>query len=422
MPPPVRKDRSPQVLLAALLPASSALQRSWNNLCSVCCVSQTEEKSAPAENEKPKKRRSWWRIVGIFFGIVVLLLIGARLALPGFLRWYVNRTIDQNPLYDGKITDIEVHLWRGAYTITEVRLLKTTGNVPVPLFSAKKLELAIQWDALLHRRLVGKIVIDQPELNFVDAPSESDSQTGAGGPWLQIIRDLFPFKINSCEIHDGSIHFRAFQRDPPVDVYLSHLDGAIKNLTNIRDETTPMMATVDATALAMDQARFEYHMKFNPFSYRPNFQIAVRLLGLDVTQTNALARSYGAFDFERGYFDLVVELNAKAGGLQGYVKPLFRDIKVFSLKNDIKKDNPLQLFWEALVGLATDILKNQPRDQFGTQIPITGTLDNPREDILVTVGNILRNAFIRAYLPRLEGTTPDIDWMQFGAPAVEETH
>jgi hypothetical protein len=385
-------------------------------------VSQREEKSAPASSEPKKKRRSWWRIVGIFLAIVVILLIGARLALPSFLRWYVNRTIDQNPLYDGKITDIEVHLWRGAYTITEIRLLKTTGNVPVPLFSAKKLELAIQWDALLHRRLVGKIVIDQAELNFVDAPSESDSQTGAGGPWLQIIRDLFPFKINSCEIHDGSIHFRAFQRDPPVDVYLSHLDGAIKNLTNIRDETTPMMATVDATALAMDQARFEYHMKFNPFSYRPNFQIAVRLLGLDVTQTNALARSYGAFDFERGYFDLVVELNAKAGGLQGYVKPLFRDIKVFSLKNDIKKDNPLQLFWEALVGLATDILKNQPRDQFGTQIPIRGSLDNPREDILVTIGNILRNAFIRAYLPRLEGTTPDIDWMQFGAPSVEESH
>lgn len=183
-----------------------------------------------------------------------------------------------------------------------------------------------------------------------------------------------------------------------------------------------MMATVDATALAMDQAQFEYHMKFDPFSYRPNFQLAVRLLGLDVTQINALARSYGAFDFERGYFDLVVELNARAGGLQGYVKPLFRDIKVFSLKNDIKKDNPLQLFWEALVGLATDVLKNQQRDQFGTQIPITGTLDRPNEDILVTIGNVLRNAFIRAYLPRLEGTTPDIDWMQFGAPSVEETH
>ena len=33
------------------------------------------------------------------------------------------------------------------------------------------------------------------------------------------------------------------------------------------------------------------------------------------------------------------------------------------------------------------------------------------------IGNVLRNAFIRAYLPRLQGTAaPDIDWLQFGPP------
>jgi hypothetical protein len=385
-------------------------------------VTHTEEQSAPAAQEPKKKRHLFWRIVGITAIFLVVVLIAARLTLPSFLRWYVNRTIDQNPLYDGKISDIEVHLYRGAYTIKEIRLLKTTGNVPVPLFAAERVDLAIEWDALLHRKIVGRIVMEKPELNFVDAQSDSDDQTGAGGPWLQIIRDLFPFKINSCEIKDGSIHFRAFQKDPPVDVYLSHLDGAIRNLTNRRDETTPMLATVDATALAMDQAKFEYHMKFDPFSYRPHFELAVRLLGLDVTQINQLAKAYGAFDFERGYFDLVVELNARAGGLEGYVKPLFRNLKVFSLKADIKDDNPIQFFWEALVGLASEVFKNQPRDQFGTQIPISGTLTNSKIDILSTIGNVLRNAFIRAYLPRLEGNSPDIDWMQFGAPSVEEHH
>jgi hypothetical protein len=385
-------------------------------------VPDQEEQSAPSAGKPKKKRHIFWRIVGITAIVLVVVLIAARLTLPGFLRWYVNRTIDQNPFYDGKISDIEVHLWRGAYTITEVRLLKTTGNVPVPLFAAKRVDLAIEWDALRKRKLVGRIIIEKPELNFVDAESDAGDQTGVGGPWLDIIRDLFPFKINSCEIHDGSIHFRAFQKDPPVDVYLSHLDGTIKNLTNIDDETTPLLSTVDATALAMDQGKFEYHMKFDPFSYRPTFQIAVRLLGLDVTQTNALARAYGAFDFQRGYFDLVVELDAKEGTLEGYVKPLFRNIKVFSLKKDIQKDNPIQLFWEALVGLATELLKNQPRDQFGTQVPISGTMENSKIDLLTTIGNVLRNAFIRAYLPRLEGNTPDIDWMQFGAPSIEEHH
>ena len=63
--------------------------------------------------------------------------------------------------------------------------------------------------------------MDEPELNFVDAPDESSGQSGEGGPWLKMLDDLFPFRINSAIVRNGSVHFRAFQTNPPVDVYLS---------------------------------------------------------------------------------------------------------------------------------------------------------------------------------------------------------
>src|SRR4051812_42921684 len=96
-----------------------------------------EPKQAEKEAKPPaprKKRRRWGRIGGVAFLFIIVLLVIGRLMLPWALRSYVNRTLDQNPLYDGKIGDIDVHLWRGAYSIQDVRLVKTTGNVPVPLF------------------------------------------------------------------------------------------------------------------------------------------------------------------------------------------------------------------------------------------------------------------------------------------------
>src|SRR5205814_4757159 len=213
-------------------------------------------------------------------------------------------------------------------------------------------------------------------------------------------------------IRNGSVHFRAFHTDPPFDLYLSHLEGSIENLTNIGNEITPMIATVKAKALAMDHAPFEFQMKLDPFSYRPSFQLALRLVGLDVTKINSLTRAYGAFDFEKGFFDFVVELDCKEGTLEGYVKPLFRDIRIFSLKKDIAEDNIVQAFWEALLGFTTGVLKNQPRDQFGTVIPLRGEIDGPQTALLTALGNVLRNAFIRAYLPRLEGRTRDIDKLE----------
>jgi hypothetical protein len=200
------------------------------------------------------------------------------------------------------------------------------------------------------------------------------------------------------------------------------VNGSIENLSNIRDDTTPLVATVQASATAMDQAKLDFKMTLDPFSYHPTFHMALRLLGLDVTKINDLALSYGHFDFKRGWFDLVVEADSKEGQMTGYVKPLFRNLKVLSVIQDIKEDNPLQFFWQAVVGFTTNILKNRSRDQFGTLIPFTADVTTAtKTDILATIGNILRNAFVRAYLPRVQNdVATSTDELQFGAPDFTE--
>ncbi len=362
----------------------------------------------------PRKRHRGWRRFGIFLLVLAVLAGVGRAMLPRAVRGYVNRTLDRNPLYAGNIGEVQIHLWRGAYSIQDVRISKTAGNVPVPFFAAKRVDFAIQWNALLHRRAVGRVLLEQPEINFVDASSEGEAQTGANGPWLQMIADLFPFKINSAVIKNGSVHFRAYQGKKPLDVYLSQVEASIDNLGNIRDETNPLVSTVQATALVMDQAKFEYKMTLDPFSYRPTFHMAVRVLGLDVTKINDLALAYGKFDFKRGWFDLVLETDSKEGQLTGYAKPLFRNLKVFSLAEDLKEDNVLQFFWQALVGATTSVFKSQSRDQFGTLIRFSGDLSGTTTmDLLDSVRNVLRNAFVRAYLPRLEGGWESVEGLKF---------
>jgi hypothetical protein len=205
-------------------------------------------------------------------------------------------------------------------------------------------------------------------------------------------------------------------------VYLSHLNATIDDLGNIRRQTNPLVTRVDATALVMDQANLQLKMSLDPFSYRPTFHLGVRMLGLDATRLNDLALAYGKFDFKRGWFDLVIETDAKEGQITGYVKPLFRDLKVFSLAQDLREDSALQFFWQALVGGATTLLKNRTRDQFGTLVPFSGDVSTATTtDILATIGNVLRNAFVRAYLPRLEnGQSVAGGGIEFGAPDFAE--
>src|SRR5690348_12723986 len=93
--------------------------------------------------DRPRAKHRRLRITGfIFLGLIVILGI-ARLILPWVLRDYVNRTLDRNPLYSGTIGRVQVHVVRGAYSIHDVRISKTTGDVPVPFFSAKEVDFAI---------------------------------------------------------------------------------------------------------------------------------------------------------------------------------------------------------------------------------------------------------------------------------------
>ena len=49
----------------------------------------------------------------------------------------------------------------------------------------------------------------------------------------------------------------------------------------------------------------------------------------------------------------------------------------------------------------------------------TGDVTGPQPDIIVTIGNVLRNAFIRAYLPKLQHGQR-IEGMQFQPPSLDE--
>ena len=107
---------------------------------------------------------------------ILLILIAVRIALPYIVKDYVNKTLSEIPGYKGEVGDIDISLWRGAYEIQMVSLVKTDGKVPVPFFSADEIDLSVQWGALFEGSIVGEIVLANPKINFVACPTKEQSQ------------------------------------------------------------------------------------------------------------------------------------------------------------------------------------------------------------------------------------------------------
>lgn len=334
--------------------------------------------------------------------VLIALLIAARVAMPYFVLRYVNQKINEMPDYGGHIDDVDIHLWRGAYTVRGIDIVKTGGGVPVPFFSAPDVDFSVEWRALFQGSLLAKIIFNRPLINFVAGPTEETSQVGVDKPWLSVIKELFPLQINRFEVFDGAVHYRDFHSKPKIDLPVDRIHMIATNLTNSSKLSKTLIAHIEATAIVFDSGRFGVKVRLDPRPARATFDLAATVEPIPLEKLNDFTRAYAGFDFQKGTFAFATELAAKDGHVEGYMKPIFDDIVIADLK-DIAR-NPLKLAWEGLIGGVTRLLRNQPKNRFATRIPISGDFDAPRAAVLPAIGNLFRNEFVRAYQGDLDGT------------------
>lgn len=334
--------------------------------------------------------------------VVVVLLVALRVALPFLVQWYVNKTLDEMPDYDGRIGEVDIKLWRGAYEIEDIEIVKTTGKVPEPFFSCKRMELSVEWKALFQGAFVGEIFFQSPIITFVQGPTEATTQVGVDKPWLEVIDKLFPLDINRFEVAQGIVRYRDFHSTPKVNLEIDRIEMLATNLTNSLKLSKTLVAKIDISGRVFKESGLKSQIRFDPGTHDPTFDVDLKVNPFPLVQLNDFTKAYAGFDFERGTMELAMELAANEGNLKGYVKPLLDNAAILNLRKDAS--NPLALVWESLVGGLSRIFRNQPHNRFATKIPIEGTFKDPKVGIWPTIGNVFKNGFIRVFQGDLENT------------------
>jgi hypothetical protein len=336
-------------------------------------MATTVNRSGTANKSRVRKHRRRTTIL-IVLGSLLVLLIGLRIALPYILLRVVNRELTQIEGYSGHVDDIDVALIRGAYTLKNTKLDKVGGKVPVPFFSAPVIDLSLEWGALFHGAIDGKIRAEHPILNFVKGPSEATSQTKIDSSWVDVVKKLMPLKINRLEINEGEIHYRDFYSNPKVDIFTKRVHILAENLSNAKHNKEIMPSTAEASAQVYG-GQATLHMKLNVLSKIPVFEAKAELVSLDITNLNDFLQAYAKLDVKSGHISIYMEAATKDNVVRGYTKPIIKDLKVVNWEKD--KDHPLKLAWEAVVGSVAWVFKNHGKDQLATKVEFEGSLKSP---------------------------------------------
>ena len=347
------------------------------------------------------KRWWFWLLVAV---IAVTAVVHVYLAV--WVRDYVNRKLSEIPGYRAHVEAVTLHLWRGAYQIHNVEIKKTSGDVPVPFYSCPLVDLSVEWRALWDRAFVGEIDMYGAKLNFVNGPSKAEQQAAIDEPWTEKIRQLFPVKINRFAVHNGEVHYRDLGKSPKVDVVVDDVQIVGTNLTNSKKLSKTLNAEIEMTGRPLRSGELRSRLDLDPYAKKPTFAVKLELSELPLVKLNDFAKAYGGFTFENGTFRMATEMTAKNGSFTGYVEPIFDKMGIFNPAHDA--ENPISFVWQAILGGVTEIVRNHSKDRFGTRVPYSGTFDNPSPDVITTVFNAFRNAFVKAFEGKLENEHLDL--------------
>jgi hypothetical protein len=345
-----------------------------------------------------KKRKIGYWLLGI-----LIFLIALRIALPSIVKWYLNnKVLNQLEDYRGQVDDVDLSLWRGAYQIKDVNIVKINTEVEEPFVDIREIDLSIQWKALWKGHIVGEVVVYDATVNFSFSEDENKQQTGTEEDWTQLVKDLLPIKINRFVIENSQVELVNLLSATNTNISLADLDLQITNIQNTVSADDPALpSTVKASAnMPGYGGQLTLTARAMLLQQIPDFDYNLKFEKAQLTKFNKIAEHFTGMTFEKGSISVYSEMAMKKGEFEGYIKPLIKDMLIFSWKEENRKVG--QWFKEFFSEGIKELFENQKEQQLATKIPLSGDLGDVNTEIWTTIVNALRNAYIQAFQYQLD--------------------
>ncbi len=336
---------------------------------------------------RPSKKRN--TIVSIFIALILLYLFSNYIILS-ILRHKLN----QNPDYEITVSSAYFNPFIGSYHINGVSVRETSDPTSIYL-SVESIVPKIQWGALvLHGRLVGKIIFNQPNLSIINHPKKVKKISpplSMEEQWQFFTKNIFPIGLNAIDIYNGNIAYTDFdQKQRPITSRIFNLNMHLTNASCVTS-CKNMGANLAISAQLESQGQLYGLLDFNPTNQLPTARLDMKIENLNLKDYSHIISDTANVKLREGFADFYIHLDIQQNTIDGYIKPFFRAVDIKP-----KYDN---IFNKMKAGLAQGIVKlfkNEETKETATKIPLSGKVNNPKTSILATIINALRHAFITA--------------------------
>jgi hypothetical protein len=283
------------------------------------------------------------------------------------------------------------------------RLLPLTSQYHVRLYQGRLMtEGSVEYAPWAKVFDLRELKLEQAFVNYVYEPSapkpEKHAAKKSAEKAAEVAREPGSvIRIERVTVVDSEFGIVHAGVDPPYRVFFNHMSVEMKNFSNRLKEKA---AELQLKGAFMGTGTLEARGMFRPEIQAPDFDLSVRLTGVQAKMLNDVLRAHGNIDVVDGELSVYAQFKVQDGGIRGYVKPLIRRLNVYDTDQERGKGVFHQLY-EGTLDAATSVLENR-RDEAGTIVQVSGEVRQAQVDTWQAASNLIKNAFFQVVLPRFE--------------------
>lgn len=366
---------------------------------------------------RPRSRMGrGWRALLYCVGALLALAVLVRAVLDPIANRQVRKALDGLDGYVGDFSRVHVTIIGPGFDIWRFKLAESgrgekQGGRALqkdPLVYLEHGRLGVDWRALLHGRVQGRLRLESPKIVIRQSEAKKPREKAeAAAPDLSAqLKKMLPVRVDRVEVVDGEVLFRQSSPEDhghPTELWLHRIELAAQNLGTRRKLVAGRPATVSLHALLGRSGTMTAFASADPLASPLSFAGEVTLRGF---------RAEELYDFvapktgmkTNGTVDVFVSFESRQGVITGGVKPVLKNIEVRSVG---------QGGWDRMKGWLADKSVKIASDRVpgrravATTIPIKGELTDPDVQVWPAILGVVRNAFVEGLSSGLANLPPD---------------
>ena len=248
-----------------------------------------------------------------------------------------------------------------------------------------------------------QVLVEDLRMDYVTSAATRVQEAATARTALKLARQVrhapqLLLQVDALKLENSQIGFVNEKTRPPYRLFLAKASLELDHLSN---QAQPDQSTFHGRGAFMGSGAASVSGTFQPAARQLDFGVQLRLEDARLPDLNDFLRAHAGVDVADGRFSVFTELQVRDGRLNGYVKPMFRNLKFYDAGKDRSKPFGKRVELHLLQFLAT-VFKSRKTQEVATVTTLSGSIDDPRagewEAIRKLIGNGLSHAILPGFL------------------------